>query len=103
MYLFFLIRFWFSRFGEFNSRLAHKTGNLIPGFPLREFAGKELISPAVFGHGLHFGRENRNIPCSTGITGNSVAAGGAGAGPGWLTLAGRLDHVAGALVHLQPR
>ena len=42
----FLIRFWF---GEFNSRLSGKTGNLIPGSRRREFAGKALISRKVFG------------------------------------------------------
>ena len=95
----FVIRFWFSRFGEFNSRLTGKTGNLIPGFTLREFAGNVLISLEVFGRRLHFCGENRKFPGSTGITGN----GSRQRPPGRLTLPGRVDHVAGALVHHQPR
>lgn len=91
----FLVCFWFSRFGEFNSRLGPQNSRL---GSLREFARNALISLVVFETKLHFCGENRKIPSSTGITGNLAGR----PRRGWLTLPGRLDHVAVALVHLQP-
>ena len=84
-----------SRFDGFHSRLAGVNSRF--GL-LREFAGNALIWLAVFGTKQHFSGENRKIPGSTGITGNSAP----GAWRGWLTLPGRVDHVAGALAHRQP-
>jgi len=84
-----------SRFDRIHSRLAGVNSRF--GL-LQEFARNALIWLAVFGTKQHFSGANRKIPGSTGITGNSARA----REWGWLTLPGRVDHVAGALARRQP-